>query len=522
MRELVQFPGGDNETDTLINGVHFNLTALEEYGYTYYSNGTLSNSSKCYLIFDNFKPFMFNNGSFVNATTCYIPYYGIHGRGIASIVFGSFFCLSIMFTLINLRKHGKLYLREDKRFRVVGRRWQWYWLLFVAACGMISTLTGVDVDRYYLQQIPIILQSFFFVLMVPGILAAVWESTRHWWVPNTSLTYQRLIFYRGSWQERQAVDREPFSLPQDDKRARVEFWLPLVFYLFAWLTFFMTIPRSWTPLQKQNTPEQKNDIAKPSATSVREKAGAVFAAIAWMVIIASLHHSLRNYKPRAVGFFDKITAFCRDCPTKLFINIILLGIRVAYGIASAWIWDLSIFQDDVVIGWPFGLGYGPILLIIAVFEVAGFVEENEDKVIIQQRRERGILHDQELGITQKPNWWKRNWAERYQTDEQRLKNMTTLGRSEERTTRAVSNNIELSNMASANIRDRSSSRVRDDPFRDESIESRQQSVSNTRVMSDAASTMTGASQATGLTGRTLTAEQMAQANPQRIRSMLDV
>jgi ABC-type branched-subunit amino acid transport system permease subunit len=187
MRELLQFPGGDNETDTIINGVHFNLTALERFKYSYYSNGTLSNSSKCYLIFDNFKPFMHsNNGSFVNATTCYIPYYSIHGRGIASIVFASFFCLSIMFTLINLRKHGRLHLREDKRFRVVGRRWQWYWLLFVAACGMISTLTGVDVDRYYLQQIPIILQSFFFVLMVPGILAAVWEGTRHWWVINTS------------------------------------------------------------------------------------------------------------------------------------------------------------------------------------------------------------------------------------------------------------------------------------------------------------------------------------------------
>jgi hypothetical protein len=295
------------------------------------------------------------------------------------------------------------------------------------------------------------------------------------------------------------------------------------------MTFFMTIPRSWTPLQKQNTPEQKNNIAKPSATGVREKAGAIFAAIAWMVIVASLHHSLQNYKPRAVGFFNKITAFCRDCPTKLFINLILLAIRVGYGIASAWLWDLSIFQDDVVIGWPFGLGYGPILLIILVFEIAGFVEENEDKIIIQQRRERGIIQDQELGITKKPNWWKRNWAERYQTDEQRLKNMTTVGDSgrRQRTTRAVSNNIELGNMATANIRDRSSSRVRDDPFRDQSPESRQQSVTNTRSMptrheSDAASTMTGASQATGLTGMTLTAEQMAQSNPQRIRSMLDV
>jgi hypothetical protein len=55
-------------------------------------------------------------------------------------------------------------------------------MVFVAACGMISTITGVDVDRYYLQELPIVLQSFFFLLMVPGTLAMVWEATRHWYV----------------------------------------------------------------------------------------------------------------------------------------------------------------------------------------------------------------------------------------------------------------------------------------------------------------------------------------------------
>jgi hypothetical protein len=40
---------------------------------------------------------------------------------------------------------------------------------------------------------------------------------------------------RGSWQERQIYDRDPFSLPQDDRRGKTEFWLPLIFYLFAWL-----------------------------------------------------------------------------------------------------------------------------------------------------------------------------------------------------------------------------------------------------------------------------------------------
>ncbi|KAF2121984.1 hypothetical protein BDV96DRAFT_640053 [Lophiotrema nucula] len=513
LRELLQFPDGDGATDTVVNGVHFNLTALEQFHYAIYSNNTISNNSRCYLIFDQFKPTMLSNGSWVNATSCYIPYYRIHGRGIASIVFASFFTLSLLFTLINLRKHGRQFLREDKRFRIVGRRWQWYWMLFVAACGMISTLTGVDVDRYYLQQMPIVLQSFFFTLMVPGSLAMVWEATRHW----------------GSWQERQICDADIYGLPTDDKRAKTEFYLPLVFYLFAWLNFFMTIPRSWTAIQKQNTPEQKYDIARPAATGPREKAGAILAAVAWGIIVFSLHHSLKHYKPKEKGLWAKIGGFCRDCPTKLFVNIILLAIRVAYGIASAWMWELSIFQDDVVIGWPFGLGYGPILLIIAVFELAGFIEENEDKVIIRQRRERGAVDDAALGIVKKPHWWNRNWAERYKSDDERLRSMAVgseVGGGRP-TTRRIQESVEMGNM---NIRNRSRSRPGEDPFRDPSrepsvatggatgavAESRMQP---TRADSDQASTMTGA---TGMTGQTLTGDPAQSPPPQRIRSMLDV
>jgi hypothetical protein len=43
------------------------------------------------------------------------------------------------------------------------------------------------------------------------------------------------ISKRGSWQERQIYDQDPFSLPQDDARGKKEFYMPLIFYLFAWL-----------------------------------------------------------------------------------------------------------------------------------------------------------------------------------------------------------------------------------------------------------------------------------------------
>lgn len=196
-RELLQFPDGDNSTDSFINGIHFNLTALHQFNYTLYSNGTISNKSKCFLIFDDYKPVMISNGTWYNGTSCYFPYYGIQTRGKLSIAFTVLFGASIFFTLMNLKKHGKRYMRENKRFRIVGRRWQWYWMSFVAACGMVSCITGVDVDRNYLQSTPIVLQSLFFSLMLPGTLAIVWESTRHWYVKIDAVGQEAELTFLG-------------------------------------------------------------------------------------------------------------------------------------------------------------------------------------------------------------------------------------------------------------------------------------------------------------------------------------
>lgn len=182
IRELISYAPGVNGTDVLINNIHFNRTALDFYNYTLYSNHTLSNRTNCWLTFEATTPMMLSNGTFINGTSCYLPYNKIKARGGLGILSASLFGISIIFTLVNLRKHGRRYLPNEKRFRAVGRRWQWYWMLFVAACGMISGITGIDVDRDYLQSIAIILQSFFFYLMIPGILAAVWEAVRHWYV----------------------------------------------------------------------------------------------------------------------------------------------------------------------------------------------------------------------------------------------------------------------------------------------------------------------------------------------------
>lgn len=180
VRELVPFQQGQNGTDVIINNVHFNRTALNHFNYTLYSNGTLSNGSNCFLAFSVFRPQMFLNGTFVNGTSCYSPIKDLGQHGKLGISFAAMFAASIMFTLVSLRKHGKRFLPLDRTWKAVGRRWQWYWLLAVAACGTISCFMGVDVGRDYLQSTALVLQSLFYYIIMPCMIAAVWEGVRHW------------------------------------------------------------------------------------------------------------------------------------------------------------------------------------------------------------------------------------------------------------------------------------------------------------------------------------------------------
>ncbi|KAI9827104.1 MAG: hypothetical protein M1826_006468 [Phylliscum demangeonii] len=395
-RSLLPFSAGDNASDAVINGIHFNRTALDHYHYGLYTNGTLSNDSSCYLAFDHYQPAMFSNGSFANETSCYAPYYGIRQRGILGLVCGCLFAASIIFTIVNLRKHGRRLLPLGKRFRPVGRRWQWYWLLFTAGCGTVSGLVSVDVDRGYLQSLPIVLQNFFYYLMTPAILAAVWESVRHW----------------GSWQERQIYDGDNYSLAPDAVRERTEFWMPLVFYLFGFMNFFMTIPRSWTAIEYQRSTEQQRAEAQPAATDGRFKAAAAFALLAWLVILYSLRHSIHHYRPPAPAPthpLRRVRHLAHHTPYKFWVLLPLSLVVVGYAIATSIEWAISPLKFDASSGWIYGLGYAPVLLIVLACEVCGYRDENEDVLLIRQRRDRGRVVDAELGIlgNQKPAWWHR-------------------------------------------------------------------------------------------------------------------
>lgn len=435
--EVVPFPGGDNATDVIINDMHFNLTALQHFNYTLWSNGTLSNVSRCFLVLEGYRPSMFANGTFVNGTSCYDPYFNVRTRGAVGIVFACLFGASIVVSLVNLRKHGRLFLPSEKRFRAIGRRWPWYWLLYVATCGTISGFTAIDVDRAYLQGLSIILQNFFFFMMIPGVLAAIWESVRHWWVliffTGSQASRESMMMdsiNRGSWQERQIYDRDHFLLPHDDTRSKKEFYMPLTFYFFAFMVsahtsrpricvsletlnsmqnFFMTIPRSWTKIQHQRSLEQQSASAAPIMTDGRFKAASIFAFLAWCVICYSLRHSIHYYKPRNRGLWNRFIGFFHWAPTKFMLVIPMALVMIGYSAAIAFEWTINPLRYDALPGWIYGLGHAPIILIISVFEIYGYIDENEDRLILKQRRELGRSNDAELGIdgavVKKPGWW---------------------------------------------------------------------------------------------------------------------
>jgi hypothetical protein len=219
-RDIIPFPPGDNATDTVIANIHFNLTTLNHWNYNYFTNRTLSNTSWCLLAFEPYAPTqIIPNGTWYNATWCWSPTEDIGTRAGIAIGYAVLYSIALVLTLVCLNKHGKLHLPAEKRFFPIGRRWQWYWGAWVCATAMIGLLVSVDVDRYFLPELPIILTSFFWYIMQMGAIAVVWEAVRHW----------------GSWMERQFIDPDPFSLKEGDKRSKVELLVPLAFYLFLWL-----------------------------------------------------------------------------------------------------------------------------------------------------------------------------------------------------------------------------------------------------------------------------------------------
>ncbi|KAI1344464.1 hypothetical protein F5Y15DRAFT_366649 [Xylariaceae sp. FL0016] len=392
-RDALSFPDNINSTDTVFFGVHFNLTTLNHWNYTFYpGNNTISNGSWCMLMDPPFTPAgIMNNGSFVNSTWCYLATLPSGPRGHTGIGFAVGFALSLIFVLVNLTRHGKLYLPVEKRFVPVGRRWQWYWSILVCALAVISLFTGIDVERYRVLELPIVLNVFFWFLMQLATMGLVWEGVRHW----------------GSWMERQYIDPQPFVLKQFDRRAMFEFWLPMVFYLFWWLNFFLIVPRNWGLIEKQRSPEQTVTIAIPAATNGRFKAAPFLLFVGWLIMLTSIWHSIRHYEPRNRGWFNRLIGFLGYMPFRFVLQIPLVLAMIGYQELSAWDFSVSPLNAKTNLLAMYLGGYAPSLLIVIIQIADGFLRPNEDKELIRQRRERGAQIDSDLGLVKKPAWWRR-------------------------------------------------------------------------------------------------------------------
>ncbi|CCX15942.1 hypothetical protein FPQ18DRAFT_404557 [Pyronema domesticum] len=361
-----------NETHVQFDGHYFNETLLKEFNYTIYGNGTLSNDTNCFLVFDVFNVFFLPNGTSINGTSCSIPIHNIATRGGLGIAFGAIFAILIILATTCLAKHGAVHLPLSKSFRPVSRRWPWYWLLVAGTCGCISGMVAIDIDRDYLQGTALILQNIFYYVLLPATLASVWEMTRHW----------------GSLCERILLDEDPWRFPHEGPRDKAEFYLPLVFYLFGFMTFFLSVLRTWTMVSKGTwSPDVSAAIA--ASTDGRFKASSIMAFIAWCVIWGSVFTSVKYYQPVS-----------RHVPWKIPISMTFLLIRIIYNIGVAWEYDIGPLRPTAPVAYIYALGYAPIALAMLTMVIWGRMEPNDDIRIKDLRRERERATDFELGINQ--------------------------------------------------------------------------------------------------------------------------
>ena len=344
-------------------------------------------------------------------------------------------------------------------------------------------------------------------------------------------TFYMLISYRGSWQERQMYDREPFSLPHTDRRARVEFYLPLIFYMFAWLVrpfsifaqthtrlkmsqnFFMNIPRNWLGFQSQGDPWQISTIAIPSATDNRFKAGAILAFMAWLVILFSLWHSTHHYRPSR-----RFMNCACSISSHFLLTIPLLLIVIAYAAAQGWIWVINIGRQNASEGLLYGLGYAPAVMILYINIVAGLRTNNEDLELIHQRIARGQEIDAEIGIraVRKPWWWRNVASDVGMGNDAKLLRMAKEIGGGRATGGRIERAVELGMIGpQANKHDEVGEGTMFNPFRDNPNED-----DETRGRSEQHSTTDRPRPQRDYSGSTLSAT--SQAPPQQVRSMLDV
>jgi len=127
----------------------------------------------------------------------------------------------------------------------------------------------------------------------------------------------------------------------------------------------------------------------------------------WLIIAVSLRHSIKHYCPRNRGFFNRLIGLIRYTPLRFLILLPLALCVVAYQILCSFSFAYSPLNVSTDLAAMYAGGYTPAFLIVVVNAVWGLIAPNEDRELIRQRRTRGSQIDSELGLVQKPAWWRR-------------------------------------------------------------------------------------------------------------------
>lgn len=200
----------------------------------------------------------------------------------------------------------------------------------------------------------------------------------------------------------------------------------------------------------------------------------------------------------------------------------------------AFVWDISLFKYDVPSWWPFALGYTPVVVILLIFNIAGYRHINEDRLIMKQRTERGRAANLDMGLVYKPSWWSKGTGKAHASEMERLRNLVAdtnihganpsagdadgveLTDLPSPRDAATSNDLRTQNTGSG-LRSRSHSRGRNPT----------QNVRSPARVSPAGSerpwiTRQESTHSTNTLGSAMTGQTLTTARPQVIRSMLDV
>lgn len=179
---------------------------------------------------------------------------------------------------------------------------------------------------------------------------------------------------RYSFQERLALSVDQFYFPPEDLRSKVEFYQPMVVYLFIFLCFFLAILRKWEPIRRQFFWIYED---------ARFQASAAFGIIALVIMALTFVYGLQNYR-------------LNNPPIKIPLMIIFGIIHYCYCLAAAVERELSPLRAETSAAYVYPLGYLPVALVIGTLLISSWKEDNEDVVVRKVRQERDAMLGMEM------------------------------------------------------------------------------------------------------------------------------